>query len=118
MPYNENNGRNYSFNVSSYPADDPYSINESQSSMIFSKTNVVNPMQKRHHSVTSNVNFSPRKHLDIDRLVLFKRGMTIKDDYYITEISYNQRGLFVSLYSIENPDKNKILEIDNLDKCT
>jgi hypothetical protein len=40
----------------------------------------------------------------------------IKNDYYIIELSYNQRGFFVSLFSIEDEAKNKVLEIESEEK--
>ena len=55
--------------------------------------------------------------LEIDRLVLHKKSQMIGNEYYIVEISYNQRGLFVSLFSMESADKNKVLEVEDQDKC-
>ncbi len=40
----------------------------------------------------------------------------IKNDYYVVEISYNQRGFFVSLHSIEDESKSTVLEIENEQK--
>ena len=39
----------------------------------------------------------------------------IEDDgYYVVELSYNTRGFFISLYSVEGgPLGNKVLEIEN-----
>ena len=48
---------------------------------------------------------------------MYKKGKIIKGDYYVVEISYNQRGLFVSLLSIEDESKSKVLEIENMDKA-
>jgi hypothetical protein len=48
--------------------------------------------------------------------VVYKKGKMIKNDYYVVELSYNQRGFFVSLYSIEDESKNKVLEIENEEK--
>eukprot|EP00347_Sterkiella_histriomuscorum_P008638 403344332 len=72
----------------------------------------------KEHDSSKGLSFYSKKpnHLEIDRLVVFKRGKMIQNDYYIVEISYNQRGLFVSLFSMENEQKNKVLEIENFDK--
>lgn len=56
--------------------------------------------------------------LEVDRLVVYKKGKIIQNDYYIVEISYNSRGLFISLFSMEDESKNKVLEIENFEKVT
>jgi hypothetical protein len=40
----------------------------------------------------------------------------ISGEYYIVELSFNQRGFFVSLFSMEDQTKNKVLEIENIEK--
>ncbi len=55
--------------------------------------------------------------MEIDRLVVYKKGRLIKNEYYVVEISYNQRGLFVSLFSIEDGTKSKVLEVENEEKA-
>lgn len=43
--------------------------------------------------------------------------MIIQDHHYLVEISYNQRGLFISLHSMSEPnERNTVLEIENADK--
>jgi len=43
--------------------------------------------------------------------------MIIQDHHYLVEISYNQRGLFIALYSMSQPtERNTMLEIDNAEK--
>ena len=42
----------------------------------------------------------------------------IQSEYYIVEISYNQRGMFISLFSMEDESKNKVLEIENFEKVS
>ena len=54
--------------------------------------------------------------LEVDRLVVFKKGILIGREYFILEISYNTRGFFISLFSIENTEKSLILELENPEK--
>jgi hypothetical protein len=54
--------------------------------------------------------------LEWDRLVVFRKGMIIQDAHYLVELSYNQRGLFISLHSMEGSSKSLILEIENPEK--
>ena len=43
--------------------------------------------------------------------------MIIQDHHYLVEISYNQRGLFISLHSMSEPnERNSVLEIESADK--
>lgn len=43
--------------------------------------------------------------------------MIIQDHHYLVEVSYNQRGLFVALYSMSNPsERNIMLEIEDAEK--
>ena len=71
----------------------------------------------------SNSNFShaPHKHLrpselEPERIVVFKKGMTIDYIYYICEISYNKRGYFISLFSIQNLNQKMVLHLPNSEK--
>lgn len=54
--------------------------------------------------------------LEWDRLVVFRKGMIIQDSHYLVELSYNQRGLFISLHAMEGPSKSLILEVENANK--
>ena len=54
--------------------------------------------------------------LEVDRLVVFKKGILIGREYFILEMSYNTRGFFISLFSIENTEKSLILELENPEK--
>ena len=49
--------------------------------------------------------------------MLYKKSQMIGSEYYVVEISYNQRGLFISLFSLESADKNKVLEVEDQEKC-
>lgn len=69
----------------------------------------------KHQSALSFYSKKPNN-LEIDRIVVYKKGKMIQNEYYIVEISYNSRGLFISLFSMEDESKNKILEIENFDK--
>ena len=49
-------------------------------------------------------------------MVVFKKGILIGREYFILEMSYNTRGFFISLFSIENSEKSLILELENPEK--
>ena len=42
------------------------------------------------------------KNLEIARIVVFKKGIEIEKVHYICEISYNKRGFYISLFSVDN----------------
>ncbi len=55
--------------------------------------------------------------LELDRTVAFRKGMIIQGHHYLVEISYNLRGLFISLFSMSDPlNRNQVLEIENPSK--
>ena len=54
--------------------------------------------------------------LELERIVVYKKGKIIDDSYYIVEISYNLRGLFISLFSVESEKSNLVLEITDQSK--
>ena len=51
---------------------------------------------------------SKPKTLDWNRVVVFRKGMIIQGKHYLTEISYNDEGLYIALYSMEGPSKNLV----------
>jgi hypothetical protein len=54
--------------------------------------------------------------LEPGRIVVYKKALLIEHVYYICEISYNKRGFFISLFSIEFPDQNMTLHLKNCEK--
>lgn len=42
--------------------------------------------------------------LDENRIVLYKRGKTLGNGYYIVEISSNNTHLFLAAYDVESPE--------------
>ena len=54
--------------------------------------------------------------LEVDRLVVFKKGILIGREYFILEMSYITRGFFISLFSIEDSEKSLVLELENPEK--
>ena len=54
--------------------------------------------------------------LEPERIVLFKKGLLIEQAYYICEISYNKRGYFISLFSIQDLNNKMVLHLENSEK--
>ena len=54
--------------------------------------------------------------LEPGRIVLYKKALLIDHVYYICEISYNKRGFFISLFSVEFLDQNMTLHLKNGDR--
>ena len=47
---------------------------------------------------------------------MYKRGLEIGDASYICEISYNRRGFFIALFSVQEPARCLSLHLRNCEK--
>ena len=54
--------------------------------------------------------------LEAERVVVFKKGVVIDQVYFICEISYNKRGYFFSLFSIQELNNRLVLHMDNSER--
>ena len=44
---------------------------------------------------------------------MFKKEVTIRGEHYIAEFSSNQRGFFITLFSLKDPKDNKVMELND-----
>ena len=51
--------------------------------------------------------------LEPGRIVVHKRGLELDGVNYLCEISYNRRGFFISLFSVEDPGQRGTLHLKN-----
>ena len=54
--------------------------------------------------------------LEPARIVVYKRGLEIGDASYICEISYNRRGFFIALFSVQEPARCLSLHLRNCER--
>jgi len=54
--------------------------------------------------------------LEPGRIVVHKRGLELDGINYICEISYNKRGFFISLFSVEDPGRCGTLHLKNSER--
>ena len=54
--------------------------------------------------------------LEAERVVVFKKGLVIDQIYYICEISYNKRGYFISVFSIQELNNKMVLHLKNSER--
>ena len=43
-----------------------------------------------------------KEEVDLDRRVVYKRGQVIEGKYYIVEIAENERGMFITVFSMSD----------------
>jgi hypothetical protein len=51
--------------------------------------------------------------LEIDRIVIFKKGIEVSKEQFVVEMSYNNRGFFISCFGLEDDNKTFVLEISD-----
>lgn len=74
-----------------------------------------NPMDKHEKRAQPPGHLNPSD-LEPGRIVVYKKTIQLHKKYYVCEISYNKRGYFISLFSVEYQNQSMTLHLKNCEK--